>query len=148
MRVQRFSPRTEEAEPNWKQFATDHEAAIGALTGQAFASARAVLLGNPPKREEYDGTQVEWRPNPRRANETDAAYLFRVVSREPECTAVRAAKAGPKHVTEPWVRRVVSAPTGLVKGGRCDLRGARSMVPEGGWQRILSRAATSMSWMA
>ena len=63
----------------------------------------------------------------------------RLLSREPECTAVRAAKAGPKHVTGPWGRRRVIvcsrnerviAPSGNEEraprlGARCAARIAR-----------------------
>lgn len=52
---------------------------IAALSSPSFTAARDVLLRNPPKREEVCGNAVEWRPNLRRQNETDASYLFRVV---------------------------------------------------------------------
>jgi hypothetical protein len=69
-----------QAEPNWRQFATTHDAALAALNSADFVAARGALLGNPPRREEWNGNQIEWRPNPRRqAETTDADYLFRVV---------------------------------------------------------------------
>ena len=68
-----------QAEPDWRGFATNHEAAIAALKDPAFIAACGVLSASPPRREELVGTTVEWRPNPRRPSETDGDYLFRVV---------------------------------------------------------------------
>lgn len=68
-----------QAEPNWKEFACHHEAAIQGLNSKGFIAARDFLLTHPPKCEKKCGNQVLFRSNPRRQNETDADYLFRVV---------------------------------------------------------------------
>jgi hypothetical protein len=64
---------------DWNRFATDNEAAIAMLADGDFVAARTFLLASPPKQQVLNNGAVEWRDNPRRPNETDAMYLFRVV---------------------------------------------------------------------
>src|SRR5688572_30367174 len=72
--------RQDQVEPDWRAFAVAHDADIAALTDPAFTAARDALLANPPRREELNGTLVEWRANPRRPAEHAAAdYLLRIV---------------------------------------------------------------------
>lgn len=68
-----------QAEPDWTAFAIAHEAQVAAVNDASFVTARNALLAAPPRRQELVGGQLQWRPNPRRATETDAAYLFRVI---------------------------------------------------------------------
>lgn len=68
-----------QAEPDWTGFAVAHEGQIAALKTVAFTAARNALLAAPPMRQEPVGDQLRWQPNPQRAEETSAAYLFRIV---------------------------------------------------------------------
>ena len=65
-----------QAEANWNAFADAVAAKLERLTSQDFVSGRDYLLANPPKRFMFEDG---WQPNPRRRDETDARYLFRVV---------------------------------------------------------------------
>ena len=69
----------EQAEADWDSFANKYAAQIIAHQDTEFTSARARLLSNPPKHELLSIGTVSWQDNPRRANETDAVYLLRVV---------------------------------------------------------------------
>ena len=64
---------------DWDRFATDHEGAVAALADAEFVAARTFLLASPPKQQVLNNGTVEWRDNPRRPNESDSSYLFRVV---------------------------------------------------------------------
>jgi hypothetical protein len=68
-----------QAEPDWTRFAVAHERQIAALNDATFTAARNALLAAPPRRQDLVGGQLQWQPNPRRAGETNAAYLFRLV---------------------------------------------------------------------
>ncbi len=67
------------AMPDWDRFARDNEGAVGALADGNFVAARTFLLASPPRKQVLNNGTVEWRDNPRRQNETNAGYLFRVV---------------------------------------------------------------------
>lgn len=68
-----------QAEPDWTAFAVAHEAQVAVLNDAAFVAARNALLAAPPGRQELVSGRLQWQANPRRAGETDAAYLFRVI---------------------------------------------------------------------
>lgn len=65
-----------QAEANWNAFADRVAEKLEYLESQDFVAGRDYLLTSPPRRLMFhDG----WQPNPRRSDETDARYLFRVI---------------------------------------------------------------------
>ena len=68
-----------QAEANWNTFADAVEAKVAALKDSTFTKARDYLLTKPPRRLCVENNHLVWRNNPRRQNETDARYFFRVV---------------------------------------------------------------------
>lgn len=68
-----------QAEADWDLYADAVVSPLAALSAGAFIAAREALVANPPRRQQLDGKRVRWVANPRRAKETDARYLLRVV---------------------------------------------------------------------
>lgn len=68
-----------QAEADWNAFADTVAGALDGVQVANYATARDHMLSNPPRRQCLEDGQLRWRPNPRRANESDARYLFRVV---------------------------------------------------------------------
>ncbi len=68
-----------EASADWGRFADDVAGAIGGIAVEGYTAARDYLLNHPPRQQCVVGRGVQWRPNPRRADESDARYLLRVV---------------------------------------------------------------------
>jgi hypothetical protein len=68
-----------QAEADWNAFADRVAGALGTIQVDGYADARDYLQNNPPQRQYLENGGIAWRPNPRRADETDARYLFRVV---------------------------------------------------------------------
>jgi len=68
-----------EADADWNAYADHISIFLARLVSPAYVAARDRLLNNPPGRQRLDHGQMRWLPNPRRAGETDARYLLRVV---------------------------------------------------------------------
>jgi len=68
-----------QADADWNQLADTVATRLAALDTPGYAAARDYLLANPPRRQCLENRQIRWRENPRRANESDARYLFRVI---------------------------------------------------------------------
>ena len=69
----------EQAEADWDRFADEVENGVAGLNACTYVDARDYLLTNPPKQQHFVNRHVTWQPNPKRLNETDARYLFRVI---------------------------------------------------------------------
>ncbi len=71
---------TEEAQPDWDRFAQTLSGKLRRDRNDAFAKARSLLLGTPPKKQIVNTSgQLGWRESTRGQGESEEAFLLRLV---------------------------------------------------------------------
>jgi hypothetical protein len=68
-----------QAEADWNKYAGRWTVLSCSLNDPAFVAAREYLVTNPPKRLCLENNELCWQPNPRRLDEIDSEYLFRII---------------------------------------------------------------------
>jgi len=66
--------------PAWGEFADTLSGKLDTVTDADFIDAKSFLMREPPRRQVFVAPNgVGWEANPRRANESDARYLLRLI---------------------------------------------------------------------
>jgi len=78
-RTPAFLKRSDNAQPNWKEYANSLRGRFATVRNDGFRDAVAFLLAEPPNTQIVLGNKLTWKRTVRRNGENDERYILRLV---------------------------------------------------------------------